>query len=955
MATIQYTALCRELYTELVGKFERSQEEASRFAARGTAQEVLNRKKLIRIFRCLTSPDVNKYRPPRMDVETLADKLTEKGLHDFLAVLIFSTSELQPAQTFMTKLLIEETLAAESCSLPSTRQFLTDLFEENVTPDRFLAQQAIFCPVDILRKREIWVKSKEQRLPYIEEKQVGRGASGEVYMVKIAKGHFWNSEHKKVNAEPEEVARKDCVIEENLESESAQTDRAIMKLILALPNKCDNIIKSFGAIFLDSSKWCLFMPLAICDLGAYMTEYHKMRPSTVMDKVAILKNARGLTGGLVFLHTQIQGEDGENLVLYHMDLKPANILIFRRPTEDADHTEDGYIWKISDFGMSRVKVVKHTAGGESVTSSRNLFARWARQEPQAFSPSPTKNGRLEGTYLAPESLSYTRSMTQESDVWSLGCVISVVFAYLEEGGEGVKEYARARNRYPKSEGYDRFFLPQRTMVRSKPHHPSVLLWHKHLIGKAYSRNVCEGNAVKFMLRFLEREVLQDQKNRCSAKKLEQKLKDTCKKYEEVVVNTVTPKEGERLRQRFGGITDIRRHFHRTDEPRFPHEIDQLMIAGTESYKGCDISPDGSVIAFWTDNRILVYMSQSLNDSEITPVASWELKGDIRTRILKSVSLTERYLVASTSGSFQFYLFDLQKTSTSILGSHTLIDHSNLSEITNLAISPNSKTIAFILRGNMEDDEESRSRLLYRASVKSPKLCELEELRNIGLPMTDIIRLSFSTNDDFYYVVEPSDTDDRRNYCVSVFHISLKDMSLQEVEFASPAVDHSVIVDLFTTFSPFHRHPDACALVTSERKLHIQTFNEKQQADIATPGPCQCDIGKYRVLRIMTTRKTGHILAIGRPVASHKMLLLSLKILRSPQSSNRDGFVDVVELASIPGLSSEHKFKERLCEEEDEIIILLSCLTALTSLAGKTLRSIYRISISLKTLQAFTST
>ncbi|KAJ5279604.1 hypothetical protein N7478_004976 [Penicillium angulare] len=749
MASTQYTALCRELYAEFVGKFERSQEEASRFAARGTAREVLSRKKLIRIFRCLTSPDVNKYRPPRMDAETLADKLSEKILHDFLAVLIFSTTEIHPAQTFMTKLLIEESLAAESCSLPSARPFLMKLFEEDVTPDRFLAQQAIFCPVTILRRREILVESKEQRLPYIDEKQVGKGASGKVYRVIIAKGHVWDpdSEYKSLNAEPLEVARKDCVIEEDPKSKSTQSDRTIMKLILSLPKKCDNIIESIGAILLDSSTWCLFMPLAICDLGAYMTEYHKMSPGTTMDKVEIVKNAKGLVGGLVFLHTEMKA-NGNDLVLYHMDLKPANILIFRRQNQDADQTEGEYIWKISDFGMSKVKVVKRERESKSETNAQNLFARWARHEPQKWPVSATKNERLEGTYLAPESLSYTKSMTQESDVWSLGCVISVVFAYLEEGGEGVKEYARARNRYPKSEGYDRFFLPQRTMVRSKPHHPSVLLWHKNLIDKAYSRNVCEGNAVKFMLRFLEREVLQDQKIRCNAKTLEQTLEETCEKYEQVAVNT--PKEGEKLRQLFGGI-DLRRHFSRTHEPKFPHELNRLIVAGTESYKGCDISPDGSVIAFWTDNKILVYTSQSLNGSEVTPVASWELKGDIRTRILKR--------------------------------SYNLIDHSHLSEITNLAISPNSKTIAFILRGNMEDDEESRSRLLYRASVKSPKLCE--ELRNIGLPMTDIVQLSFSTDDDFYYVVEPSDTDDRRNYCVSVFHISLGNMSLQELVFESP--------------------------------------------------------------------------------------------------------------------------------------------------------------------------
>lgn len=80
-------------------------------------------------------------------------------------------------------------------------------------------------------------------------------------------------------------------------------------------------------------------------------------------------------------------------------------------------------------------------------------------------------------------------------------------------------------------------------------------------------------------------------------------------------------------------------------------MEEWYLSASEGYKGCEISPDGALVAYWTDIKISLFTSQSLPSGErnvVTAAAEYVL--EITDCIWKSVSLAQRYLIASTTGA-----------------------------------------------------------------------------------------------------------------------------------------------------------------------------------------------------------------------------------------------------------------------------------------------------------------
>lgn len=99
------------------------------------------------------------------------------------------------------------------------------------------------------------------------------------------------------------------------------------------------------------------------------------------------------------------------LVGYHHDLAPKNILV------------NGNKLLLADFGLSNFKV--------TIEKSSTSF----------------KHNR--GFYIAPECQDLegklqTHCIRQESDIWSFGCILMVVFVYMKRGTKGVQEFEDAR-------------------------------------------------------------------------------------------------------------------------------------------------------------------------------------------------------------------------------------------------------------------------------------------------------------------------------------------------------------------------------------------------------------------------------------------------------------------------------------------------------------------------------
>jgi serine/threonine protein kinase len=533
VASSTHDELCRQIYEQIYRKLERADEDILRFATRGTARKVLQRDNFLPLFlSSLVLPESTAMDQFGLTEEIFCDRIDKRKLHDFLAILIFASCGIEAARAFTTKLVATKAWPVidrkrnHISSLPASRIDLIELFSDVVAADKFFMTQALFCTVQIRKREEVRIQNPDgQRLPYLAEQPLAKGSFGKVFKVKIAKGHFYDPKTGLANPDPIEIARKDYLISKEFR---VQGEREIMeKILTSTARTCENILENYGSLEIGPGTYCLFMPLAICDLSVYMLQHHTMRPITTAEKAKIILSAQGLAGGLNFLHREMKTSEMEDLVCYHMDLKPNNILLFR----ETINNEDRIIWKISDFGMARVKIRRRGQDGEREKDFNSWFLK--RQKPPDPSPSHTWNQRGEGTYLAPESIASTRSMKAESDVWSLACVISVVFAYLDDGGKGVSDYLEERINYASSAGLDRFFLRGTRFTPTKVH-PVVKKWHERLIDRASGRDINEGSAVKFMLDYLEDRVFQiEPTKRHSAKEVQERLQRTFKMYQDM--------------------------------------------------------------------------------------------------------------------------------------------------------------------------------------------------------------------------------------------------------------------------------------------------------------------------------------------------------------------------------------------------------------------------------------
>ena len=241
-------------------------------------------------------------------------------------------------------------------------------------------------------------------------------------------------------------------------------------------------------------------------------------------KAMVFGQCIGLAGALAFLHHDLFLNDcsSEQLQCYHLDLKPQNILLFER---DESHDRHGnYIWKISDFGISKVKHCKRRASNES--SSHNVsFLEMMFRPKKPNDSSGVDNSRYGGTYAAPEARQESDKVTRKSDVWSLGCLITLVLTFLDSGTKGIADFGNSRLQ---GRDNDRFFetnLPVIGKEAVDELHPSVPKWLDELVAKARERNEHEGKAVEKTSQYvLESMLLADQEKRHDAKQVEEKLK-----------------------------------------------------------------------------------------------------------------------------------------------------------------------------------------------------------------------------------------------------------------------------------------------------------------------------------------------------------------------------------------------------------------------------------------------
>lgn len=507
-----------------------------RFATRGMVERVLSPSNLELIYEALTTnakmPTDNK----QFNAHTFTELVMEKRLQHFLAVLIYAKCSIDATREFLVKVVFgnetefqEEDQATLNQSpatpnlLPASKETLERLFSRSSDRADFFDEQHIFSTLILGGQELVTIRSDDQvSLPWLEQEQIGTGAFGIVYKVKIPEGHLTtDGNFSQPTSRLITVARKDFIRTNTAEASFKKEVKAIRD-IFSCQAMHDNILKSFGTIITEGkpSTFSLLMPCADLDLQEYMMRNPVIPPDDIGTRESIIRSARELAGALDFLHSKMTTAEREPIVCYHMDLKPSNILIFHDTRRRSEASNRDMIWKLSDFGVSRVKTRTRTKADLS-----NLFR--TRLKDQFSQASGTQNFRGTDMYLPVEAELEGRTMNEKSDIWSFGCILSLLFTYMGQGYEAFGGYNESRLLHS-NKNVDYFYNKSNIGFEINR---GVIEQHKRLIKSAAERDPSEGGAVQYLLKSLESDVLLiDQGRRCDAHRIVDILQTTLKKY-----------------------------------------------------------------------------------------------------------------------------------------------------------------------------------------------------------------------------------------------------------------------------------------------------------------------------------------------------------------------------------------------------------------------------------------
>jgi serine/threonine protein kinase len=150
----------------------------------------------------------------------------------------------------------------------------------------------------------------------------------------------------------------------------------------------------------------LLFPQADGDLEALLHGELRL-PENLLAEHAILRQAYGLSSAIETVHSLFTQQHSLEMIGYHYDLKPKNILV------------KGGKFLLTDFGLSRLELVD--------TGSI---------QPQR---------KFQGWYYAPECLSSRGEIDgRKADVWSLGCILAMIATFLHSSHGGVKSFEESR-------------------------------------------------------------------------------------------------------------------------------------------------------------------------------------------------------------------------------------------------------------------------------------------------------------------------------------------------------------------------------------------------------------------------------------------------------------------------------------------------------------------------------
>jgi serine/threonine protein kinase len=671
-ASSPFEALREDIHSRLIRRFRPNKDDAGRFIPFGTAKAILHNDVLRRLYCCMSAHlyDLD------LDESAFASRIKLRELHNFLAILIYSHGGLRDFKTFVVKFVavadddwpVKDKSGRDLQELPLLSSEVKEIFNNEVTADSFKNSQSFFCPV-VLQKNEEVVCERPRPLPYTSKKPLGEGCFGKVYAVAIAAGHFIDGDMS--NSKDRDFACKEYKFVPSSGDKSHEQERAVMLEILRTPMKHDNILESFGSLRMEDT-YSLFMPLADCDLWDWMTETSPAVPKTMARKAEIVGYAASLASGLAFLHDELVTLELYAQSCFHMDLKPRNILVVTDPNSNQVR------WKLSDFNMSRVKSrarrpssnpppLRRTRTFTDTIQDLNWSSLFKEINPTGHSRADsTINHRGDGTYIAPEaSIDFGGKVGAHSDTWSLGCVLVVVFSYLDGGAISVLQFSDRRGEQAED---DRFFSQTAPKNTHRPPrlNEAVDKWLKELCMNARKRDQdtklvgrSERAIVKKMTDFLKEEVLAiDPDKRAKAKKVHDELKRALHEYLELqkAINQLQAINSEAKspkRQNFLSSfipTRRGRNVDSNSTPNLGQSYHYLDLGLPPEARSCHFSPNAEAIAYVYNDKLKVYSITEIGQTQDQDALICLGEDTPKYGSWSAIALSEQHIIAATNRS-----------------------------------------------------------------------------------------------------------------------------------------------------------------------------------------------------------------------------------------------------------------------------------------------------------------
>ncbi|KAG4255639.1 serine/threonine protein kinase [Fusarium proliferatum] len=924
-----YFEICFDVRSQFTIKFKKAGTK-DRFATRGMVRDILSRPMLERLYNSICDdvsfPDTGIN---AVDAHPFIQSIEAKKLHEFLAILLYAKCSINAARAFTNELVFgnmakeHQRYSETPYLLPATEAFLANLFDR-FDAQEFFAEQRPFCTIVLGGPRAITIDQDDKRsLPWLDEKHIGSGAFGIVYEVKIPKYHLTvDGDFTQFINTSILVARKDYKPNKNMEENFEKEVRSIRDIFIG-NSAHKNILESLGTLVIrgPEPKFSIYMPLADMDLQKYMEGNPDLSSDDRWARERIISAAIGLADGLEFLHSKMTTSGGDRLVCYHMDLKPSNILVFlhepRTEGIGTKYRDYGMIWKLSDFGLSRV-----TTKTKPEKNLNSLFER--RLIDQSSQASSTQNYRGNGTFLPREARDHGKVMDHKIDIWSFGCIISVIFTYMEEGYVALGRYGESRLKY-NNKKFDVFYQENR-FNRGASLNDAVRSQHTKLIEAAKKRNAAEGEAVSFVLRFLEKGRIPYAGNSKSIH-ITLNFKASSLTISSALSNSFR-------KERPAVLVDIYRW--------------RLDIDKSARFKDCRSSPDGQLIAYWNDKTIMVFdrttaISRKTSSSTLGTGLRATSMDSVRDRVLrnvgkhrlggiscswKSLGFTDSYLVAVTTEtkSLECYVFDIALDRT--LRTYSIISLP-YSEFHSFTVSPNQNAMACILNNNGQASlltavvEKSLSEpstlspsvfseTLSRRDYQDAGICLVQpKLLDLDCSTSSVEHIALSTDDEGYIVVRRAST-----LSLCLFTIRHPRVVKQDLKLGSPTSSFErLFTDMVSFRSEANDSESEVIVVTQAQRIFHLKF---RGADKAASSVAYLPVEYYRILKIATNGQV--VVALGTHSGRRHLFLFEVKL------SNPTVRPQLRSIAELKEVSTSCQAKLSVIGDWSEPIALITAST-----------------------------